>query len=145
MDLEIKNLCKKFDNDEEYTLQNINLTIHNGDFVCVVGVSGCGKSTLLNMIAGLDQPTEGEILLDGKPVTGPGADRTVMFQEHGLYPWLNVIDNVKFGMGLNGIPKDVQQERAEFYLKMVNCGTIGITRFIKYPEGCVREPHLHGL
>ena len=120
MALEIKNLCKRFDNDEEPTLQNVNLRIEKGDFVCVVGVSGCGKSTLLNMIAGLDKPTEGEILLEGKPVTGPGAERTVMFQEHGLYPWLNVIDNVKFGMQLNGVSKEVQQERAEYYLNMVN-------------------------
>lgn len=120
MALEIKNLCKQFENEEEATLQNINLTIEDGDFVCVVGMSGCGKSTLLNMIAGLEQPTRGEILLDGKPVTGPGADRTVMFQEHGLYPWLNVIENVMFGMQIKGISKEEQREKAEYYLNMVN-------------------------
>lgn len=120
MSLVIKNLCKTFAGDTAPTLQDINFEIADGEFVCVVGRSGCGKSTLLNLVAGLDKPSSGEILLDGKPVTGPGADRTVMFQEHGLYPWLNVIENVKFGMQLCGVPKEEQEERAKRYLDMVN-------------------------
>ena len=71
-------------------------------------------------MAGLEKPTGGKILLDGKEVTGPGADRTVMFQEHGLFPWLNVIENVKFGMKLAGVPKDEQEQKAMQYLKMVH-------------------------
>ena len=71
-------------------------------------------------MAGLEKPTGGKILLDGKEVTGPGADRTVMFQEHGLFPWLNVIENVKFGMKLAGVPKDEQEQKAMHYLKMVH-------------------------
>lgn len=119
MALEIKNLRKQFENSEQATLNAIDLEIQTGEFACLVGASGCGKSTLLNLVAGLISPTEGEILLDGKPVTGPGADRTVMFQEHGLYPWLNVIDNVKFGLKMAKRPKEEQEEIALHYLKMV--------------------------
>ena len=73
----------------------------------------------MNLIAGLEKPTEGEILLNGKPVTGPGADRVVMFQEHALFPWLNVIQNVKFGMEIAGVPKEEQEEKAMKYLRMM--------------------------
>lgn len=119
MALVIKGVHKQFQNNDSATLHDINLEIQNGEFVCIVGSSGCGKSTLLNLIAGLDQPTRGEILLDGNAITGPGAERTVMFQEHGLFPWLNVIENVKFGMKLSGLPKEEQEEKAEYYLNMV--------------------------
>lgn len=120
MSLEIKNVCMKFGNSENAVLNEISLCIDPGEFVCIVGASGCGKSTLLNLIAGLLAPTSGEILLDGRKITGPGAERTVMFQEHGLYPWLNIIDNVKFGMKLSGVPREEQEKRAVHYLKMVN-------------------------
>lgn len=120
MSLEIKNVCMHFSNCEKPTLNQINLVVEKGEFVCIVGASGCGKSTLLNLVAGLLKPTSGEILLDGREITGPGADRVVMFQEHGLYPWLNVIDNVKFGMKLAGLSKEEQEEKAVRYLKMVN-------------------------
>ena len=83
MSLVIKNLYKHFDNSEQPTLNEINLEVNTGEFVCIVGASGCGKSTLLNLVAGLETPTSGQIFLDGKEITGPGADRTVMFQEHG--------------------------------------------------------------
>ena len=120
MPLVIKGLNKHFDNSDKATLNEIDLEIESGEFVCIVGASGCGKSTLLNLVAGLEKPTGGKILLDGKEVTGPGADRTVMFQEHGLFPWLNVIENVKFGMKLAGVPKDEQEQKAMHYLKMVH-------------------------
>lgn len=120
MALIIKGLSKHFQNSEKATLNEIDLEIKDGEFVCITGASGCGKSTLLNLVAGLEKPTSGTILLDGKEVKGPGADRTVMFQEHGLFPWLNVIDNVKFGMKLAGLPKDLQEKKAMHYLKMVN-------------------------
>lgn len=117
--LSLKHVSKTFANAGEATLKNICLDIEKGEFVCVVGKSGCGKSTLLNLIAGLEHPTEGEILLNGSPVTGPGADRVVMFQEHALLPWLNVLQNITFGMEISGVPKDLQKKTAEKYLKMM--------------------------
>lgn len=128
MSLVVKNLSKKFDNSEKSTLNSIDLEIKDGEFICIVGASGCGKTTLLNLIAGLETPTTGEILLDGNKVTKPGADRTVMFQEHGLYPWLNVIDNVKFPLKLAKMPKEEQEKRATHYLKMV-----GLLEYKNYP------------
>lgn len=120
MSLVLEGLCKHFDNSEKATLNGIDLEVKTGEFVCIVGTSGCGKSTLLNLVAGLERPTAGRVLLDGREVTGPGADRTVMFQEHGLYPWLSVIDNVKFGMKLAGVSKEEQEEKAMHYLDMVH-------------------------
>ena len=119
MALILENVGKTFENTGQATLKNINLEIQPGEFLCVVGKSGCGKSTLLNLIAGLEAPTEGRILLNGKEVKGPGSERTVMFQEHALFPWLNVIQNIKFGMKINGVPKEEQEIRAEKYLKMM--------------------------
>lgn len=119
MSLVLKNVSKIFDNANQATLHQVDLEIQKGEFLCVVGRSGCGKSTLLNLIAGLEKPTTGEIILNGKKVTGPGADRTVMFQEHALFPWLNVIQNVKFGMEMTGVPKEEQEKRAEKYLEMM--------------------------
>ena len=87
MALILENVGKTFENTGQATLKNINLEIQPGEFLCVVGKSGCGKSTLLNLIAGLEAPTEGRILLNGKEVKGPGSERTVMFQEHALFPW----------------------------------------------------------
>lgn len=120
MSLVIKGLNKHFENSEKATLNEIDLEIESGEFVCIVGASGCGKSTLLNLVAGLEKPTGGKIILDGVEVNGPGADRTVMFQEHGLFPWLNVIENVKFGMKLAGVPKEEQEKKAMHYLEMVH-------------------------
>ena len=119
MALLLKNVGKTFENTGQATLKNINLEIKPGEFLCVVGKSGCGKSTLLNLIAGLEKPTEGKILLNGKEVKAPGSERTVMFQEHALFPWLNVIQNIKFGMEINGVPKKEQDYREEKYLKMM--------------------------
>lgn len=128
MALELKGICKQFDNSDKATLNGIDLEVRNGEFVCIVGTSGCGKSTLLNLVAGLEEPTEGEIALEGQKVSGPGADRTVMFQEHGLYPWLNVIENVKFGMKLSGVSKEEQERKAMHYLDMVH-----LTEYRDYP------------
>src|ERR1051325_9819001 len=81
-------------------LDNVSLSVKDGEFVCLLGPSGCGKSTLLNIIAGLDTPDQGRVEADGQPVTGPGRERMVMFQESALYPWLDVLHNVMFGLKL---------------------------------------------
>ena len=120
MDIEIKNVCKSFASTNKEVLRDIDLKIDEGEFVCLLGPSGCGKSTLLNLIAGLDKPDSGEILFGGKPVTEPGPDRTMIFQEAALFPWLSVIDNVKFGMKAAGIPKEERDAHAMKYLAMVN-------------------------
>jgi NitT/TauT family transport system ATP-binding protein len=101
-------------------LQNIDLEIEQGEFVCIVGPSGCGKSTLLHLLAGLDRPTTGEITVDGKPVQGPGTDRILLFQELGLFPWLTVRQNVEFGLKMAGVSRDERRDRARTFLRMVH-------------------------
>jgi NitT/TauT family transport system ATP-binding protein len=103
-------------------LDNINLSVRAGEFVCIVGPSGCGKSTLLHLIAGLHSQTSGEILVDGHPVKGPGTDRILIFQEHGLFPWLTVGENVEFGMKMKGVPKAERAEKTRQYLRLVHLG-----------------------
>jgi NitT/TauT family transport system ATP-binding protein len=104
-------------------LQPISLEVEEGEFVVLFGPSGCGKSTLLNMIAGFEAPTGGTILLEGKPVTRPGPDRLMLFQEHALFPWLNVIDNVMYGLkrqpGL-WLKRKLRRQRARGLLEMMH-------------------------
>lgn len=103
-----------------HALDRVSLEVAEGEFVCLVGPSGCGKSTLLNIIAGLDFADEGSLLCDGKQVSGPGRDRMVMFQEHALFPWLDVTDNVMFGLKLKpGLKNKERREVARFYIKLV--------------------------
>jgi NitT/TauT family transport system ATP-binding protein len=101
-------------------LDNISLEVKPGEFVCVVGPSGCGKSTLLHLIAGLQPQTSGTVLVDGKPVMGPGTDRILIFQELGLFPWLTVGGNVEFGMKMKNVPKAERKEKVEQYLRLVH-------------------------
>ena len=101
-------------------LDHINLEVRAGEFLCVVGPSGCGKSTLLHLIAGLHTQTSGQILVDGNPIDGPGTDRILIFQDHGLFPWLTVGQNVEFGMKMKGIPKAERREKTQHYLRLVH-------------------------
>jgi NitT/TauT family transport system ATP-binding protein len=103
-----------------HALDDISLNISEGEFVCLVGPSGCGKSTLLSIIAGLEHPDSGQVLADGKPISEPGRDRMVMFQEAALFPWLDVTGNVMFGLNLKpNLNKKERREVAGFYIKLV--------------------------
>ncbi|HEY7226958.1 MAG TPA: ABC transporter ATP-binding protein [Nitrososphaeraceae archaeon] len=130
MKLQVRNLSKKFkatsSKNAEYVtaIDNINLTINDGEFVSIVGPSGCGKSTLLNILAGLDKPTEGEIILNGHQIDGTGPDRIIVFQENALFPWLKVIENVEFGLKIAGLQKEKRRQIALAHLE-----TMQLTRF----------------
>jgi ABC-type nitrate/sulfonate/bicarbonate transport system ATPase subunit len=100
-------------------LEPTSLSIADNDFICLLGPSGCGKSTLLRIVAGLDTPTTGRVLLDGVPVTGPGADRGMVFQSYTLFPWLTVADNIRFGLREKGLPAAEQARIAAHYVARV--------------------------
>ena len=122
----------------QLALQDINLSIGNGELVVVLGPSGCGKTTLLNLIAGFIPADGGSITLDGQPVSGPGADRGVVFQHEGLLPWRNVLDNVAFGLQLAGVEKNARRAIARQMLKKV--GLEGAEkRFIWQLSGGMRQ------
>ena len=125
--LAIDNVSKSFQSASGtvLALDHVSLQVDEGEFVCLVGASGCGKTTLLNIIAGLEKPDGGNVLADGKPITSPGRDRLVMFQESALFPWLDVFGNVLFGLKLkpNLTNKD-RRDVAKYYLELV-----GLTRF----------------
>jgi NitT/TauT family transport system ATP-binding protein len=125
--LTIDNVSKSFQSASGtvLALDHVSLNVAEGEFVCLVGASGCGKSTLLNIIAGLEKPDSGAVLADGKPVTKPGRERLVMFQEPALFPWLDVLGNVLFGLKLkpNLTNKD-RRDVAKYYLELV-----GLSRF----------------
>jgi NitT/TauT family transport system ATP-binding protein len=121
--VELRNVTKGFEGNNGASsvtaLENINLNIEEGQFVCFVGPSGCGKTTLLNILAGLDKPTSGEVILNGQPVRETGPDRIMVFQENALFPWLKVIDNVEFGLKMAGIEKEKRHEIAMHFLDMI--------------------------
>ena len=123
MAIEVKNINKSFEGkkkDELSVLEDINLTINDGELVCLLGPSGCGKTTLLRLIAGLDHPTSGEIVANGEVVKKPSGDRAVIFQQYSLFPWLTVLQNVTFGLEMT--KKNSKEENiaaAERYLTSV--------------------------
>jgi len=122
MFLKFDNVCMMFHSERanrDNVLENISFSIERGEFTCLLGASGCGKTTLLNMVAGLVVPSTGVVSLNDIPISAPGPERSYIFQEPALFPWLNVADNVKFAMKVQGIPKAQQEEIADLYLDMV--------------------------
>ncbi|MDI6866577.1 ABC transporter ATP-binding protein [Methanoculleus sp.] len=118
----VENLSKAFpkeDGDVIWALKDINLEIRDEEFVCLVGPSGCGKTTLLRIIAGLESPTTGRVIVDGNVVTGPDPRRGMVFQEYSLFPWQKVIDNIAFGLEMRGVGKEERRKIGERYLEMV--------------------------
>lgn len=121
----LKHINKDFLNGKNQTLHvldDINLTIQKGEFLSILGPSGCGKSTVLNLIAGLEKPSSGELTVDGEIIQGPGQDRIVVFQESGLFPWMNVLDNVMYGLLLKKMNKAEAKAKALEGLQMVHLG-----------------------
>ena len=119
--LRVEHLSKTFNSREGSTvaLKDINFTTHRREFLCVVGQSGCGKSTLVRILAGLEEPSSGEVLLEGKPVTEPGTDRGMVFQGYTLFPWLTVKKNVMFGPEVNGYGREEAEREAMQWLQLV--------------------------
>jgi NitT/TauT family transport system ATP-binding protein len=124
--ISISNLSKTFEGSERSVpaLQDINLTLSRGEFVCLLGPSGCGKSTLLNAIAGFIPPSSGEVVVDGKTVTEPGPERGVVFQEYAIFPWMTVARNIAFGLEIKGASAAEIRGRVDVLLD-----TLGLREF----------------
>lgn len=132
MQVVVENVSKTFSHKGKplEVLHDVSFTVEEGEFVCLLGPTGCGKSTIIHLIAGLEKPSTGRILVDGKPITGPDATRTVVFQEAALFPWLSVLGNVEFGLQIARVPQPRRRDRAMEYLRLVH-----LSRFVHaYPH-----------
>ena len=132
MRIDVQHVFKSFPHNGSAleVLHDVSLTVGEGEFVCLLGPTGCGKSTIIHLIAGLERPDRGQILIDGKPVTGPGPSRVVVFQDAALFPWLSVLGNVEFGLRMAGVPSPRRRERAMEYLRLVH-----LSKFVQaYPH-----------
>ncbi|MGD8235927.1 MAG: ABC transporter ATP-binding protein [Chromatiales bacterium] len=130
--LEVKGLDKEFETPKGKVtaLKDINFRTHKREFVCVIGPSGCGKSTLIRILAGLETPSSGQMLLDGKEVHGPGPDRGMVFQGYTLFPWLTVRKNVMFGLQMSGHTREISEQEALQWIDLV-----GLSKFAdSYPH-----------
>jgi NitT/TauT family transport system ATP-binding protein len=120
--LRVRDLKKSFGSNhhEHVAFDHVSLDIHRREFICVVGPSGCGKSTLARIVAGLDEATSGEVLLDGHAVAGPGPDRGMVFQGYTLFPWLTVKRNVMFGLEMHGKERGLAEPEARQWLTLLD-------------------------
>lgn len=153
-ELILRGVTKAFStgNGKLNALEDINFEVREGEFVCLVGPSGCGKSTLLNLVAGLEKPDSGEILLDGKIVKGPGSDRVVIFQEGALFPWMSVIENVEYGLKIRGLTRPQRRSISLDFLKLVHLDKFansfihelsgGMKQRVAIARGLVLEPRV---
>lgn len=124
----LKNVKKEFltgKGDKVTALGNINLSVPESEFVCILGPSGCGKSTMLRIIAGLETATEGEVIYKGKEIVGAHKEIGMVFQNYSLMPWLNVLDNIALGLNFAGVGKKERLEKAEYYLEMIHMKDFG--------------------
>ena len=131
-EIELRNLSMSFGQgaSQVVAVNGVNLTVAPGEFVSIIGPSGCGKSTLLNVVAGFTPPTEGQALLDGVPITGPGPERGVVFQQYSLFPWMSVRKNVEFGLKMQGVAANKRETTARTLL-----GLAGLLAFENhYPD-----------
>jgi len=121
MHLQIDNVGKSYGygSRSKKVLRNVSFDVHSGEFVALVGSSGSGKSTVMRLIAGLDRPSSGSISIDGRPISGPGSDRGMVFQKYSLYPWLTAAQNVAFGMEMQGRERREIRERSSYFLEVV--------------------------
>jgi NitT/TauT family transport system ATP-binding protein len=122
MNLELRDISKTFmaeKGESVESLSNINLTVKNEEFVCLLGPSGCGKTTLLRIIAGLDYPSTGTVMLGGTVIDRPNPQLAMIFQEYSLYPWKTVVNNIAFGLEIRGIPQWKRSEIVKKYLEIV--------------------------
>src|SRR5882724_501441 len=128
----IRGVTKRFaaGDGEIEALGRIDVAIDEGQLVCLIGASGCGKSTLLRIVAGFEEPTTGDVSIDGKAITGPGSDRGMVFQDYALFPWMTVRQNISFGPRQRQLPHDEIQKTTDEFVKMV-----GLERFAdRYPN-----------
>ncbi len=121
-------------------VDDVSYDINDGDFIAVIGPSGCGKTTMMSMLAGFQKPTSGKVLFDGHPVTGPGPERGVIFQEYGVFPWLTVKDNIAFGLKLNAnhVPVAERDEICEHYLALMGLSDFA-NSYPKHLSGGMRQ------
>ncbi len=143
--LRLKNISMLYPTAKQEDFQalvNIDLSVNEGDFICVLGPSGCGKSTLLNIIAGLLKPTSGAAEMRGKPITGTDPHRGMVFQFPALYPWLNTRDNVAFGLKMRGVGKKMVQTEVDKYLGLVGLSEFGSSRIYELSGGMKQRAQL---
>ena len=122
MNLQITDVSKVFPTDRGEVVEalaHINMTVNDGEFLCILGPSGCGKTTLLRIIAGLEPPTTGSIQINGSPILGPTAKMAMIFQEYSLFPWRTVTDNISFGLEIRGMPNEERDKVAREFLDLV--------------------------
>lgn len=152
--INLENVTKIFTHNgqDQVVLQDINFNVDKGEFLCIVGPSGCGKTTLLRMIAGLDFPTTGHIREEETEISGPNIERGYVFQQYSLFPWLNVLENVTFGLELKGMGEDERIQKAREYLKIVGLSSVensypkelsgGMKQRVAIVRSLVNDPHV---